>query len=328
MHIVTGGAGFIGSVMVWRLNQAGVKDVWIVDELGDGGKWRNLQGLTFAELVRPDEFLDQVRRDGVLPAGTEAVVHLGACSSTTETDADYLFRNNFQYSRTLARAALASGVRFLNASSAAVYGAGEEGYDDGVDSLFRLRALNMYGYSKLLFDQWAARSGALSRLASLRFFNVYGPNEYHKGDMASMVAKSFARVMAEGRISLFRSMRPDFADGEQTRDFVYVKDVVDAMWWLLEHPEANGVFNIGSGEETSWNRLARAVFAALGRPLVIEYVDMPASIRNQYQYRTLADIGRLRAAGCPTAFRSVEEGVRDYVVNHLSRANPHMGNGA
>lgn len=328
MHIVTGGAGFIGSVMVWKLNRMGVDDVWIVDELGDGGKWRNLRGLVFSELLGPNEFLERIRRDGVLPAGTEAVVHLGACSSTTETDADYLFRNNFQYSRSLARAALASGVRFLNASSAAVYGAGEEGYADGTDNISRLRALNMYGHSKLLFDQWAVRSGAAARLASLRFFNVYGPNEYHKGDMASMVAKSFARVMAEGRISLFRSLRPEFADGEQTRDFVYVKDIADALWWLLGHPEANGIFNIGSGEETSWNRLARAVFAALGRPPVVDYIDMPENIRNQYQYRTLADIGRLRAAGCPTQFRSVEEGVRDYVVNHLSRPNPYVDNEA
>ncbi len=326
MHIVTGGAGFIGSVMVWKLNRMGVDDIWIVDSLGSGQKWRNLRGLRFMEIIEPGEFITEVARERDLPDDAEAVIHLGACSSTTETDADYLLKNNFQFSRILTDAALNAEVRLLVASSAAVYGAGECGYEDGTENLGRLRPLNMYGHSKLMFDRWAADSGALERLASLRFFNVYGPNEYHKGDMASMVAKSFRQVAETGRLRLFKSHRPDFADGEQLRDFVYVKDVVDAMWWLLENPGVNGILNVGTGIEETWNQLAAAVFRAVEKEPDIEYVDMPDAIRGQYQYRTKADVRRLRAAGYRARFRPVAEGVHDYVANHLMQANPHIDN--
>lgn len=327
MYIVTGGAGFIGSVMVWKLNAMGVDDVLVVDDLGQDEKWRNLRGLRFADLVTPQDFLDMMASTN-FGADVEGIIHLGACSSTTERDAAYLLRNNTQYSRTLAEAALDRGIRFVCASSAATYGGGELGYADDQTLLDKLRPLNMYGYSKLLFDQWASRTHALQRIASMRFFNVYGPNEYHKGDMASMVYKSYARVRDEGRISLFRSHRPDFKDGEQLRDFVYVKDIVDAIWWLVRHPEANGIFNMGTGNEESWNALAHAVFAAAGKEPHIEYIDMPLSIRGQYQYRTRADISRLRAAGYTGAFRSVADGVRDYVQNYLMRDDPHITNGA
>ncbi len=328
MHIVTGGAGFIGSAMVWKLNQAGRDDVWIVDRLERGDKWKNLVGLKYAEIMTPDVFLHSLHENGdAFPEDTEAVIHLGACSATTERDADYLLENNFQFSKTVAEAAVNQGVRLVHASSAATYGAGEQGYGDGEDNLFALRPLNMYGYSKLLLDQWAARTGALGNFASVRFFNVYGPNEYHKGDMASMVYKSYHQVQADGRLRLFKSHRPEYRDGEQLRDFVYVKDAVDALLWLAEHPEANGIFNVGTGEETSWNALAAALFAAMGRPRNIEYIDMPESIRGQYQYRTRADIARLRAAGYAGAFRSAADGVRDYVENHLSRENPFINNG-
>ncbi|MDR1534127.1 MAG: ADP-glyceromanno-heptose 6-epimerase [Planctomycetota bacterium] len=326
MYIVTGGAGFIGSVLVWKLNRMGIGDVWIVDSLRRGDKWRNLAGLAFAELIQPGEFLETIRREGGLPAGAEALVHLGACSSTVEADADYLLENNFRYSRTVAEAALARGTRLIVASSAAVYGGGERGYGDGAGNLGSLRPLNMYGYSKLLFDRWAVASGSERRLASLRFFNVYGPNEYHKGDMASMVFRSYRGVAGGGPMTLFRSHRPDFADGEQKRDFVYVKDVVEVIWWLLENPGANGIMNVGSGEEETWNQLGRALFAAVGREPDLRYADMPANIRDRYQYRTRADIRRLRAAGCPVNFRPLAEGVRDYVANHLSRSNPWVDN--
>ncbi len=326
MHIVTGGAGFIGSAMVWKLNRMGVDNVLIVDELGSDGKWKNLQGLRYLDIISPEDLLEIIVERGSLPSGTRAVIHMGACSSTTETNADYLVNNNFKYSRTLADKALAAEVRLLAASSAATYGGGEFGYDDGVDNLERLRPLNMYGQSKLMFDQWAHRTGALDNLASLRFFNVYGPNEYHKGDMASMVFKSFNRVKEEGKLSLFRSHRPDYADGEQLRDFVYVKDIVDAMWWLLQNPDANGIFNLGTGREESWNTLAGAVFAAAGKKPDIEYIDMPKSIRNQYQYHTRADITRLRVVGYEGTFRPVAEGVRDYVCNHLMKNNPYINN--
>ena len=323
MHIVTGGAGFIGSVMVWKLNRMGVDDIWIVDTLGTGRKWRNLRGLRFSEIIGPEALIAGAAGER-LPPETEAVIHLGACSSTTETDADYLLKNNYHFSRGLAKAALNAGVRLLVASSAAVYGAGECGCQDGKENLRRLRPLNMYGHSKLMFDRWAADSGAVEKLASLRFFNVYGPNEYHKGDMASMAFKAFQQIRDAGRLRLFKSQRPDFADGEQLRDFVYVKDVVDAMWWLLENPGVNGIFNLGTGTEETWNQLAAAVFAAVGKEPDIEYIDMPEAIRGQYQYRTRADIRSFRIAGYQGVFRPVAEGIRDYVVNHLMRPNPHI----
>lgn len=326
MYIVTGGAGFIGSAMVWQLNQMGVDDIWIIDDLGTDTKWKNLQGLKFYEILGPGEFAENIREEGGLPDDAEAIIHMGACSSTTERDADYLIRNNFKFSRMLAEAALDDKVRFLVASSGATYGGGELGYEDSTDNLHRLRPLNMYGQSKLMFDIWAHESGALEELASLRFFNVYGPNEYHKEDMASMVYKSFNRVMSDGKLSLFKSHRPDFADGEQMRDFVYVKDIVAAMWWLLEHPDANGIFNMGTGVEETWNDLAGAVFAAVGKEPDIDYIDMPESIRGQYQYRTKADITRLRRAGYEGEFRLVRDGVRDYVTGHLLQTNPYINN--
>ncbi|MDR1744590.1 MAG: ADP-glyceromanno-heptose 6-epimerase, partial [Planctomycetota bacterium] len=283
-------------------------------------------GLTFTEILSPDDFLASLSEHEHLPEDTDAVIHLGACSSTTERDADYLLNNNFRFSRSIAEAATGQNIRLLVASSAATYGDGELGYEDGTENLDALRPLNMYGYSKLLFDQWAARTGALEHLASLRYFNVYGPNEYHKEDMASMVYKSFRRVRDEGSLELFKSHRPEYRDGEQLRDFVYVKDIVDCMWWLLEHPEANGIYNMGTGVEETWLELAGAVFAALDKPVDIRFVDMPESMRGQYQYRTKADISRLRAAGYGGRFRPVAEGVRDYVVNHLARANPYINN--
>ena len=327
MYIVTGGAGFIGSAMVWKLNQMGIDDVWIVDTLGSGSKWKNIVGLKFSEILGPEDFLGSILEHDHLPEDTDAIIHMGACSSTTERDADYLLNNNYRFTCTLAETALEQNIRLLVASSGATYGGGEFGYDDGVENLDRLRPLNMYGHSKLMFDQWAARNGALNSLASLRFFNVYGPNEYHKEDMASMVFKSFRKVRDEGRLELFRSHRPEFKDGEQLRDFVYVKDIVDVMWWLLENPGVNGIFNVGTGVEETWLQLAGAVFAALGKPVNIDFIDMPESIRGQYQYRTKADISRLRAAGYKGSFRQVKEGVADYLLNHLMQDNPYINNG-
>lgn len=326
MHIVTGGAGFIGSVMVWKLNQVGIDDIWIVDRLQKDSKWKNLRGLKFSEIISPDDFLASLLEHGHLPENTEAIVHMGACSSTTEQDAEYLLNNNYRFSQSIAKAALDQDIRLLVASSAATYGDGKYGYDDGEDNLYRLRPLNMYGYSKLLFDQWAARSGALRKLASLRFFNVYGPNEYHKASMASMVFKAFNRVMDEGKLGLFRSHHPNYKDGEQQRDFVYVKDIVDAMWWLLTKPEVNGIFNLGTGVEETWNNLAKVVFAATGKPVNIEYIDMPANIRKQYQYRTKANITRLRDAGYEGTFHPVADGVQDYIVNHLMKDDTYINN--
>ncbi|MCC8110038.1 MAG: ADP-glyceromanno-heptose 6-epimerase [Planctomycetes bacterium] len=327
MFIVTGGAGFIGSAMVWKLNAMGIHDILVVDTLETGQKWKNIRGLRFDDIYMPDEFLDMVMEMGELPHDTEAVIHMGACSRTTEKDADYLLRNNYRYTKVLAQHAVDQGIRFINASSAATYGNGELGYDDDPALLERLLPLNMYGHSKLMVDQWLYHEGYIDAVASLRFFNVYGPNEYHKDDMASMVYKAFNTVQAGGRLGLFKSYRPEYKDGEQQRDFVYIKDVVDCLWWLVEHPKVNGILNIGTGSEATWNELAGALFAALGKEPAIDYVEMPEAIRGQYQYHTKADITRLRNAGYTGTFRPVADGVRDYVQNHLLLDNPYINNG-
>jgi len=323
MIIVTGGAGFIGSVLVWKLNQQGVDDVVVVDELGTGAKWRNLAGLSVADVLHKDDFLRRVQQDA-LGFNPRAIVHLGACSSTTEPDADFLLRNNYRYTRTLAEWALAHEVRFIYASSAATYGDGSGGYADDDEVTRSLCPLNMYGYSKQLLDTWALGSGALRKIAGLKFFNVFGPHEYHKGDMASVVYKAHAQIRDTGRVRLFKSYRPDIADGGQQRDFVYVKDCADVIWWLLKQPHVCGLFNVGSGQARSWNDLARAVFAALDRPADIQYIEMPEVLRGKYQYFTQADTAKLHAAGCPVAFQTLEAAIQDYVINYLDTDQPYL----
>jgi ADP-L-glycero-D-manno-heptose 6-epimerase len=322
MYIITGGAGFIGSACLWRLNQAGVDDVLVVDNLGKTDKWKNLVHRRYRDYVHKSELIDRLE-SGSLGKIT-AIIHMGACSATTQTDADYLMENNLHYSQHLARYALSHDVRFINASSAATYGDGAKGFNDDPEGLEGLSPLNMYGYSKHLFDLWARRERCLGGLASLKFFNVFGPNEYHKGDMCSVVFKAFHQAQAEGVIRLFKSYRKAYPDGGQQRDFVYVKDCVELIWWLLEHPEVGGLFNVGTGQARTWKDLASAVFKALGRPPRIEYIDMPAGLRDRYQYFTCAELGGLRAAGYDTAFSSLEAGVADYVQNYLQQDDPHL----
>jgi ADP-L-glycero-D-manno-heptose 6-epimerase len=320
--IVTGGAGFIGSVFVSKLNREGIEDILIVDSLGTGEKWKNLTGLRYADYLHKDVFVRKVGDDN-LTFSPDALVHLGACTSTKERNVDFLMENNYRYTQILARWAVSRRVRFLYASSAATYGNGDAGFSDETD-LSGLRPLNPYGYSKPLFDLYAQRTGLLKHIAGLKFFNVFGPNEYHKGDMASLVFKGYRQIVETGVIRLFRSCRPDFADGGQMRDFVYVKDCVDVMWWLLCGHDAMGIFNLGTGRARSWNDLAQALFAALGQPLCVEYIPMPEDLCGSYQYYTLASTGRLERTGCPLHFRSLEETVRDYVVNHLQASEPHL----
>ena len=317
MYIVTGGAGFIGSAVVWELNRRGEDDILIVDNLGSKEKWKNLVPLRYRDYIRRDAFLDGIRA-GRWPGKVEALIHMGACASTTERDADFLMENNFHYSRELCLAALRAQTRIIAASSAATYGDGRFGFSDSVDLLPKLHPLNMYGYSKHLFDLWASREGLLNRMACLKFFNVYGPNEYHKEDMRSVVCKAVPRIQASGRLNLFRSERPDYDDGCQKRDFVYVKDCAALVVWFLENPAVNGIFNVGAGKARTWNDLARAVFAALDRPPGIEYVGMPEEIKNKYQYFTEADMGWMKRVRCPFKFRSLEEGIEDYVRLYLS----------
>jgi ADP-L-glycero-D-manno-heptose 6-epimerase len=321
MIVVTGGAGFIGSAVVWKLNRQGCDRILVVDHLGTSEKWRNLVPLAYADYLSKDEFLRLVEAHK-LPK-PEAVVHMGACSSTTERDADYLLANNYRYTRTLAEWCLDENVRFIYASSAATYGDGSQGYDDCDERAPRLRPLNQYGWSKQLFDLWSLRTGAARKLVGLKFFNVFGPNEYHKGDMSSVVFKAFHQVQAKGQIDLFRSYHPDYRDGGQQRDFVYVKDCVDVIAWLLTNDVA-GIFNLGTGHARSWDDLARAVFAALGREPRIDYIEMPEALRGRYQYFTQAKIDRLQAAGCPVRFRSLEDGVRDYVTRYLQPETPYL----
>ncbi|MGV8057230.1 MAG: ADP-glyceromanno-heptose 6-epimerase [Smithellaceae bacterium] len=324
MIVVTGGAGFIGSAFVWKLNQESIENIIIVDRLGTKDKWKNLVNRRFAEFIHKDDFLPMVCEDRV-PFKPTAIIHMGACSSTTERDADYLWKNNYEYTRSLAKWAVKHGIRFIYASSAATYGDGSQGFSDNHDKINFLRPINMYGYSKQAFDLWALKNSMESKIAGIKFFNVFGPNEYHKEDMTSVIFKAFRQIKETGKVKLFKSYKPEYVDGGQLRDFVYVKDCVNATWWLLQHPETNGIFNLGTGIARSWNDLIGAVFAALGQKPDIEYIEMPQGLSNQYQYFTEAKMDKLKVAGCPVLFASLEDNVRDYVVNYLQNTDPHLG---
>ena len=312
--LVTGGAGFIGSALAWGLNARGTSRIVIADHLGTGPKWRNLRALRFEDYLDAGDLLPRLE-SGALGA-FDLVLHMGACSATTEQDAAYLARNNHEFSKDLCRWALGRGTAFVYASSAATYGDGAMGMDDDPAAIETLRPLNMYGYSKLLFDRWTRDQGLLDRVAGLRFFNVFGPNEDHKGDMRSVVHKAFAQVQADGEIRLFRSHRPDYRDGEQERDFVYVKDVVDMTLHVAAH-RASGLFNMGTGRAHTWLDLVRPIFAALDLPERITFIDMPERLRDTYQYHTLADVSRLRQVGYAAAPTPLAEAVTEYVRDYL-----------
>ena len=317
--LVTGGAGFIGSALVWALNCRGCDNIVVCDRLGTDEKWRNLVPLRFAGFVEADDLLARLK-NGAL-GKFNLVLHMGACSSTTERDAGFLFRNNFEFTRDLAEWSLAKKTRFVYASSAATYGDGTAGMGDDDSKLDALRPLNMYGYSKHLFDLHARRAGYLKKIVGLKYFNVFGPNEDHKADMRSLVHKSFAQVKNEGVIRLFKSYRKDYRDGEQKRDFLYVKDAVAMTLHLASNRKVGGLFNIGSGATRTWIDLAKSVFAALEKKPKIKFIEMPEAIRDKYQYFTQADILRLRAAGYRAPVTSLEDAVKDYVRNYLTADN-------
>lgn len=314
--LVTGGAGFIGSALVWALNRRGCDDIVVCDILGTNEKWRNLTPLRFADYVEAADLLPRLQ-SGAL-GKFDLILHMGACSATTEKDATYLAKNNYEFTKDLAVWALAHKARFVYASSAATYGDGSAGMADDDAKLDTLRPLNMYGYSKHLFDLHAKRAGFLNKLVGLKYFNVFGPNEDHKGDMRSLVHKSFAQVKNEGVIRLFKSYRKEIRDGEQKRDFLYVKDAVAMTLHLAATKKAGGLFNIGSGAARTWIDLANSVFAALDRKPKIEFIEMPETLRDKYQYFTQADISRLRAAGYKAPVTSLEEAAKDYVRNYLA----------
>ena len=322
MYIITGGAGFIGSAILWKLNSEGIDDILVVDDLGSSDKWKNLVNRRYTDYVHKSTFLPLLNSGTFGPI--DAVIHMGACSSTTERDADFLMENNFHYSTALAEYALKNHIRMINASSAATYGDGSLGFSDSRETMLKLKPMNMYGYSKQLFDLWALKRGALNDLVSLKFFNVFGPNEYHKADMCSMVFRGVNQIRETGCLKLFKSYLPEYSDGGQRRDFVYVKDCVEVVWWLLEHPDANGVFNIGTGKDRSWNALAKSLFTALGLEPNIEYIPMPDSLKDRYQYYTRAEMDNLAQAGCPVDFTALEAAVSDYVKNYLLQEDIYL----
>ncbi len=316
MYIVTGAAGLIGSAFIAELNSRSISDIIIVDELGDSEKWKNLKNKSFLDYLHKDAFLKKIQ-SGQTFKGLKAIVHMGACSSTTERDVDYLMQNNYHYTRELCSYALKRKLRFIYASSAATYGDGAKGYADDDAISPTLEPLNPYGFSKQLFDLWALRERVQRKIVGLKFFNVFGPNEKHKGEMRSMVMKAHEQIKATGKLRLFRSHDARYADGEQKRDFIYVKDCTKIMHWLLSKPKVGGIFNLGTGQAHSWNELARAVFAALGVNPEIEYIDMPVELRSQYQYFTEAKMQKLKATGCPLKFTSLEDSILDYVKSYL-----------
>ncbi len=324
MIVITGAAGLIGSAVVRALNRQGRKDLLLVDHLGDDGKWQNLRSLQFKHYMEKQEFLSVVEKalTGPFPVDLrdlQLIIHLGANSSTTESDASHLIENNYRYSRQLARLAVELQIRMVYASSAATYGDGSLGFDDDISALEGLRPLNAYGYSKHLFDLWLLRSNFQPAFVGLKYFNVFGPNEYHKGDMRSLVLKAFQQIEATGKLKLFKSYLPNYGHGQQQRDFLYVEDAASITLHLaLKNRSARGIFNIGSGRAATWLELATAIFAAMGRESSIEFIDMPPALRQKYQYYTCAPIQRLREAGYDEQITPLPEAVRDYIVNYLA----------
>lgn len=317
MIIVTGGAGFIGSVVVSYLNSKGRDDIIIVDNLGKTEKWKNLVGKRYEEYIHKDRFIEELLEDSF--PKIDAIIHMGACSATTELDADYLYQNNTEYTMILADYCLAKDIRFIFASSAATYGDGSKGYSDDHLEIPKYRPLNMYGYSKQLMDEIAIRSGLIDSICGLRFFNVYGPNEYHKNEMTSVIFNSYHQIKKGGKVKLFKSYKKEYEDGEQKRDFIYVKDVAKIIWWLLKNPKVNGIYNIGTGNARSWNDLAKAVFSAMEQEANIEYIEMPDQLQGKYQYFTEAETDKIVEAGWDIGFTSLEDGAKDYVQNYLMK---------
>ena len=316
MIIVTGGAGFIGSCVVRTLNEAGINDIIIVDNINTTDKWLNIRNKMYIKYVHKSEFLNELSTY----EGVTAIIHMGAQSATTEKDFDYLWNNNFEYTKSLWNYCAEKQISFIYASSAATYGDGEEGFDDACD-IDRLMPLNKYGYSKQIFDMWVKYQSQNSpkQHVGLKFFNVYGPNEYCKGNMASMVFHGYKQIKESGEIRLFKSCNPEYKDGEQLRDFIYVKDICNVIMWLLEHPEVSGLYNVGTGCAHSFRELAEATFEALGLEPNIVYIDMPEHLRAKYQYYTKAEMNKLKRQGYNREFFNVREGVKDYVSEYLDK---------
>ncbi|MBX9767383.1 MAG: ADP-glyceromanno-heptose 6-epimerase [Bdellovibrionales bacterium] len=323
MYIVTGSNGFIGSAFVWELNQHGIKDILCVDDFGKDDRWKNIRSRQVQDTVGIAQFLEMLKSESALNQIT-AVIHMGACSSTAEINMDYLLQNNVQYSQTLFRWCTEHKVPFVYASSCATYGAGELGFDDAIPAE-ALRPLNPYGYSKVLFDRWAlSQKRTPEKWIGLKFSNVFGPQEYHKGEQASVAFKAYQQIQTKGTLQLFRSLRPDFKDGEQKRDFVYIKDVTSWMYQILQKFPKNGVYNMGSGTAKTWMDLAEGVFSAMKKPVKIDWIDIPLHLRDHYQYFTEAKMERLRTQGIGVEKWGLKKGVEDYVINYLAKENRYL----
>lgn len=323
MILVTGAAGFIGSVLVKALNDQGHTNIILVDRLRDTSKWQNMKGLQFEEYVHADELFDA--HNTRFFVGLKAIYHLGACSDTTEKNVDYLMKNNLEFSKKLFLFASQNQVPIVYASSAATYGDGERGYNDDVESMKALRPLNPYGYSKQLFDEWVLKQKRFPPAwYGMKFFNVYGPNEYHKGKMRSVVVQAHEQIMATGTVKLFKSYLPQYADGEQKRDFIYVKDVVNAMLALMKHGKDSGIYNMGTGKARTFKDLVKATFAAHGKESKIEFIEMPDHLKKQYQYFTEARMQKFNSVLPDFKFHSLEEGIKDYVQTYLVKENPYI----
>lgn len=313
--VVTGGAGFIGSNIVKGLNETGIEDIIIVDHLDDERKKTHLEDLQYIQYYERGEFLLLLTRQPELFSDVAMIIHMGACSDTTEASKEFLLKNNTEYSKLLYDFCFKNDIRFIYASSAATYGDGAKGYDDAIREL---TPLNYYGYSKYIFDEWILENPKkLSQWVGLKFFNVYGPNEDHKDRMASVVFHGFQQIKKEGVIKLFRSHKEGYKDGEQKRDFIYVKDIVDVILFFIQHKKVSGIFNVGTGTARSFYDLALATFHALDKNPNIEFIDMPVDIRERYQYFTEANMNALRSVGYTKPFTSLEDGVKDYVQNYL-----------
>ncbi len=323
MIIVTGGAGLIGSAVVWKLNGRGVDDILIVDHNPDGAKDDNLAALKYSQYTDKSDFLQKLH-EGEFGDDIESIIHLGACTDTTETDKEYLHQNNFDYTRKLASYSVDNKIRFVYASSAATCGNGENGYADDEKLIPALEPLNEYARSKQMFDLWAVENGLMEKIAGLKYFNIFGPNEGHKGEMRSMVAKAFEQIRSSGEVRLFKSHREEYEDGEQQRDFLYVKDAAEITLFFLNNPGLNGIYNVGSGRAESWNVLINSLFKAMDQEPKIRYIDMPENIRTQYQYHTKAETEKLIDAGYRSDLTPLDEAVRDYVTNYLIPGS-HLG---
>ncbi|MDR1260087.1 MAG: ADP-glyceromanno-heptose 6-epimerase [Endomicrobium sp.] len=311
MIVLTGGAGFIGSCFLWKLNNEGLKDILVVDHLDSSEKWKNLIGKQYYDYVQKDDFLNIVINRQIL-VKPQVIVHLGACTSTISNDANYYIKNNYEYSKILALWAFELGVPFIYASSASTYGNGEHGYNDDISNIKSLLPLNLYAFTKHMFDLWLLNNDYFGKAIGMKFFNVFGPNEYHKGDMRSVLCKNYDGVYGEGLIKLFKSYNSNYKNGDQFRDFIYVKDVVDVMYFLLKNPSKTGIFNIGTGKARTWNDVAKSIFSAVGKQKNIMYIEMPDFLKSKYQYFTEANIDNLKTVGYNKPFMQLEDSIKDY----------------